>query len=105
MSTSGVVVRFLAGLVAGIACGILVVGCSGAVQKAAPQARTSKVLGAGEDSGAWASDAELVWLKRLGTWNSRLLAGLRKAGQIEASPKLVRKLLDHDGQTTIAHGR
>ena len=105
MNAGGVVVRFVAGLVAGAACAVLVVGCSGVARKGAPKTATSGVLGAGQASRSWASEAELAWLRKLGAWDSRLLAGLQRAGRIESSPKLVRKLLQHDGETTVAHSR
>jgi hypothetical protein len=105
MGASGVVVRFVAGLASGIACVVLFVGCSGAARRAAADPKPAAVLGAGQEAGRWASDAELAWLRKLGAWNARLLAGLRRAGKIESSPKLVRQLLEHDGPTTIAHSR
>jgi len=98
-------VRFLAGLASGVLCVVLVVGCAGAAHRATAKAKSSAVLGAGQERGSWASGAELAWLRRLGAWDSRLLAGLRKAGRIESSPDLVRKLLQHDGQTTMTHSQ
>jgi hypothetical protein len=105
VSATGVLVRFLAGLASGVLCVVLFVGCGEAAHKPTAKAKGSAVLGAGQERGSWASDAELAWLKRLGSWDSRLLAGLRKAGRIESSPDLVRKLLQHDGQTTTAHSQ
>src|SRR5438045_1713764 len=81
---------------------VLLVGCSGGGRRA-EAGRSHGVLGAGQESGAWASDAELAWLRQLAAWDSRLLAGLRHAGRIESSPALIRKLLAHDGPTTLAH--
>jgi hypothetical protein len=82
MGAGGAVLRFAAGLVSGIACVVLFVGGSGIADRAAQNTR-----------------------RKLGAWDSRLLAGLQRAGRIESSPKLVRKLLQHDGSATIAHGR
>jgi hypothetical protein len=106
MGARGVGVRFLAGLASGLSCIVLVVACSGIAQRTAkPEASAAAVLGAGQTGGSWATEAELTWLRKLGAWDTRLLAGLRKAGEIEASPELVQELLRHDGPTSIAHSR
>jgi hypothetical protein len=91
--------------VAGLACAacLVVTGCAGEPRQAKATPRTSSVLAAGPDGGSWASDAELAWLRRLGAWDMRLVAGLRRAAAIESSPKLVRKLLQHDSTTVLAH--
>src|SRR5436190_422194 len=83
-----------------VAVCVLLVGCSGGRHAAS---ETHGVLGAGQPSGAWASDAELAWLRRLASWDGRLLAGLQRAAGIESSPALVKKLLRHDGPTFLAH--
>jgi hypothetical protein len=101
MSAGGVAVRSVL-VVAGLACATLLVGCSGAVGRASP-AKGGGVLGAGQRSGEWASATELAWLRRLGTWNDRLLAGLREGGRIEAAE--AGELLEHDPQTVAAHER
>jgi hypothetical protein len=102
VSTGGVVTRFGAGLVCGVAVVAIFVGCSGIAGRAVPP-RASGVLAAGDRSGSWASTRELAWLRRLGAWNSRLLAGLGEAARIEGSPALVGKLLRHDAGTTRDH--
>src|SRR5919199_3212014 len=94
-------VKAAAGL-ALVAC-TLVVGCSGGPRQAKAKSPAHRVLGAGQPAGRWASDVELAWLRKLGVWDSRLLAGLRRAAQIESQPKLVRKLLQHDSGTILAH--
>jgi hypothetical protein len=96
------VARFGAGLLCGIVAAALFVGCSGLAGRTVPR-HSSGVLGAGARSGSWASAAELAWLRRLGAWDSRLLAGLGEAARIEGSPALVGKLLRGDGETTRAH--
>ena len=101
MSAGGVSVRFVL-FVAGIVCVAFLVGCSGTAERATA-AKGGGVLGAGQRSGAWASDGELTWLRRLGMWNARLLAGLGEAGRIEAAE--AHELLDHDPQTIAAHER
>jgi hypothetical protein len=102
MSNAGVAMRLGAGLVAALGC-LLLVGCAAATHQAKAKQDTGGVLGAGQRGGAWASDAELAWLTKLGVWDTRLLAGLRRAGEIESSPRLVRKLLRHDSATILAH--
>ena len=84
---------------------LLVAGCSGSAHHTGVKASSGGVLGAGQRSGSWASDAELAWITKLGAWDARLLAGLRRAGEIESSPRLVRKLLQHDSATILAHQR
>lgn len=41
-------------------------------------------LGAGQDGGSWATEAELAWLEKLGAWDARLRgsAVLLKADQM-----------------------
>jgi hypothetical protein len=95
-------VKVVAG-VACAACALLAAGCSGGADRAKAEPDAGRVLGAGQPAGAWASEAELAWLRRLGAWNSRLLAGLRRAAAIESSPALVRKLVQHDSATILAH--
>jgi hypothetical protein len=96
------VARFGGGLLCGIVAAALLVGCSDLAGRTVPR-HPSGVLGAGPRSGSWANAAELAWLRRLGAWDSRLLAGLGEAARIEGSPALVGKLLRRDGQTTRAH--
>lgn len=100
MTARGVVVRFALGFALSVAVVALFMGWSDAGRSAAPAAG---VLGAGQERGAWASPAEVVWLGSLGAWNARLLQGLVRAGRIESSPGLVRKLLAHDPAVTAAH--
>jgi hypothetical protein len=105
MSAVGVLVRTAMWLVLAPACLLLGSGCAGGTRGAGGESAAGGVLGAGVRSGAWASDAELAWLRRLGAWDARLVAGLRRVAQIESSPRLVRKLLAHDGATVLAHNR
>jgi hypothetical protein len=78
------------------------VGCSGTADRVASRP-ASGVLGAGQGSGDWASGAELAWLRRLGAWDNRLLAGLRNGARIESTA--AHELLDRDPQTVAAHER
>jgi hypothetical protein len=103
MSTSGVAVRAGATLVVTAACVLASLGCPAETRQAKAKPTGGAVLGAGQRAGGWASDAELAWLRKLGLWDSRLLAGLRRAARIESHPKLVRKLLQHDSATILAH--
>lgn len=70
MSFKGFILRFSLGMAASLTVVLLVVGWAAA-------RRDGAVLGAGERSGAWASPAELIWLGKLGSWNTRLLRGLQ----------------------------
>ena len=103
MGTGGVLVRWGGVLVFGLACVLVCIGCSSSERRANAKPDAAGVLGAGQRAGAWASDAELAWLRKLGVWDARLLAGLRRAAEIESSPGLVRKLLRHDSATILAH--
>jgi hypothetical protein len=98
-------VKTVAGVacVACVACVLLATGCSGTAPDADGRSNAGGVLGAGQPGGAWASGAELAWLRKLGVWDARLLAGLRRAAEIESSPSLVRKLLQRDSATVLAH--
>jgi hypothetical protein len=100
VSAGGVASCRSACLVAGVACLALLAGCGGGEQHPAAGKRGG-VLGAGQRSGAWASDVELGWLRRLGAWDSRLLAGLSEGARIEASQS--DRLLRHDPDTVSAH--
>jgi hypothetical protein len=73
VSSRGFLIRFLLGLAGSIAA--LSLG-AGAFSSSRPEAQ---VLGAGVESGSWATSAELAWLKRLGAWNTQLLVGLQTA--------------------------
>ena len=102
MSAGGVASRLVAGVAAGVACiAVAAASFGGSHDGVSDNARG--VLGAGQASGAWASDVELAWLRRLGAWDSRLLAGLREGGRIESTQ--AHKLLQHDPQTVAAHER
>jgi hypothetical protein len=59
------------------------------------------VLGAGQPGpAAWATPAELRWLRRLGTWNARLSDGLAAVGDVERDPSQVRLLVARDPALT-----
>ena len=105
MSAAGVLVRTAMWLVLATACLLLGSSCAGGTRGAGGESAAGGVLGAGVRSGAWASDAELAWLRKLGAWDARLVAGLQRVAQIESSPRLVRKLLAHDSATVLAHNR
>jgi hypothetical protein len=92
------IVRFLLGMAASLVAVTLVVGCGSAH-------RHGEVLAAGQEDGSWASPAELAWLRKLGSWNTQLMRGLQRAAQIETNPRLVRRLLSHDGRTLVLHTR
>jgi hypothetical protein len=82
VSSEGFLVRFFLGLAASLVGGLLVVGW------AAPP-RDGAVLGAGQRGGAWASPAELVWLGKLGSWNTHLLRGLQGGIAVRRTPSPV----------------
>jgi hypothetical protein len=63
------------------------------------------VLGAGAESGSWATSAEIRWLEKLGTWDTRLLRGLQSAARVETTPQLAQKLMKRDGETVVLHSR
>ena len=63
------------------------------------------VLGAGVTSGSWATPAELAWLEKLGSWDTRLLRGLQSAARVETTPRLAQKLMRRDGRTVVLHSR
>jgi hypothetical protein len=81
VSSTGFILRFLLGLAVSVVAAMLVVGWPGA-------GRDGAVLAAGQSAGAWANPAELGWLERLGSWNTRLLRALQagvEAGGVPAS--------------------
>ena len=79
--------RFFLGLTGSLAAAFLTVGC--AVHQRSTEGR---VLGAGAESGSWASSAEVAWLGKLGAWDTRLLRGLQTAARVESTPRLADKL-------------
>jgi len=81
MSTGGLLVRFGAGMVIGIAAVVLCMGCATARRGHAAGA----VLGAGQERGAWASPAELSWLQRLGKWETSLMEALDRASRVDSN--------------------
>src|SRR5207302_10164605 len=83
---------------------VLAVGCSGATHRVSP-APLRGGRGAGAESGAWASAAELTWLRKLGAWDLRLMRGLEAASRIETSSSGEGKLLAHDGRTLTRHSQ
>ncbi len=78
----------------------LAVGCAVSSRQAEGQ-----VLGAGVESGSWATPAELDWLEKLGAWDTRLLRGLQSAARVESTPRLAQKLMQGDGETMVQHSR
>jgi hypothetical protein len=98
MGSGDFIVRFLLGMAAGLAAATFAVGCGAAQQH-------GEVLAAGQERGSWASPAELTWLQKLGSWNTQLMRGLQRAAEIETNPRLIRRLLSHDGRTLVVHTR
>ena len=92
--------RFFLGLTGSLAAVALTVGC--AVHQRSTEGR---VLGAGVESGSWASPAEVAWLGKLGAWDTRLLRGLQTAARVETTPGLAGKLMRRDGPTMVLHAR
>jgi hypothetical protein len=64
-----------------------------------------QVLGAGVESGSWATSEELGWLEKLGAWDTRLLRGLQSVARVETTPRLAQKLMKRDGKTVVLHSR
>jgi hypothetical protein len=98
LSFEGFFVRFFLGFAVGVAAVVVAVGC--AVEHRATQ---GGVLGAGAESGSWASPTELAWLKKLGVWDTRLRRGLQTAAHSETTPRLARRRLSRDGLTMVMH--
>jgi hypothetical protein len=92
--------RFLLGLAGSLAVVSLAVVFTGSSQHA-----EAHVLGAGATSGSWATPAELAWLEKLGSWDTRLLRGLQSAARVETTPRLAQKLMKRDGRTVVLHSR
>ena len=69
-------VRIYGGMAIGAAAVALVVGCASAVRK---HAQSGGVLAAGQESGSWATPAELDWLRRVGVWETLLMRSLDRA--------------------------
>jgi hypothetical protein len=81
VGSKGFLLRFLLGLTGSLAAVSLAVGAVSSVQT------DGLVLGAGVESGSWATTAELAWLERLGAWDTRLLRGLQSVGRVEGTPR------------------
>lgn len=62
------------------------------------------MLGAGAESGSWATAAELAWLEKLGAWDTRLLRGLQSAARVDATPRLAQRLRDCAAELTARVG-
>jgi hypothetical protein len=75
------------------------------VSTGSSQRAEGHVLGAGMTSGSWATPAELAWLEKLGSWDTRLLRGLQSAARVETTPRLAQKLMKRDGRTVVLHSR
>ena len=71
MSYGGFLLRFVLGLCASLCALVLAAGC-------AVSQTSGAVLVAGPDGGSWATQAELTWLEKLGTWDQALMRGLRQ---------------------------
>lgn len=100
MSSGGFLLRFLLGLAGSLAVVSLAVVFTGSSQHA-----EGHVLGAGVTSGSWATPAELAWLEKLGSWDTRLLRGLQSAARVETTPRLAQKLMKRDGRMVVLHSR
>ena len=100
MSSGGFLLRFLLGLAGSLAVVSLAVVFTGSRQRAEGQ-----VLGAGVTTGSWSTPAELAWLEKLGSWDTRLLRGLQSAARVETTPRLAQKLMKRDGRTIVLHSR
>jgi hypothetical protein len=92
--------RFLLGLAGSLVVLSLAVVFTGSSQRA-----EGHVLGAGVSSGSWATPVELAWLRKLGSWDTRLLRGLQSAARVETTPRLAQKLMKRDGRTVVLHSR
>jgi hypothetical protein len=80
VSSEAFLIRFLLGLLGSMAAVL------GALELAVSNGHAEgRVLGAGIDSGQWATAAELDWLGRLGAWDSRLLPGLQPTARLAAT--------------------
>ncbi len=100
MNSGGFLLRFFLGLAGSLAAVSLAVVFTGSSQHA-----EGHVLGAGVTSGSWATPAELAWLEKLGSWDTRLLRGLQSAARVETTPRLAQKLMKRDGKTVALHSR
>jgi len=100
VSSGGFLLRFLLGLAGSLAAVSLAFVFAGSSRQV-----EGHVLGAGVTSGSWASPAELAWLEKLGSWDTRLLRGLQSAARVETTPRLAQKLMKRDGKTVVLHSR
>jgi hypothetical protein len=100
VGSKGFLLRFFLGLLGSLALVAVVVGWVASGRTAQGQ-----VLGAGAAGGSWATPAELAWLQKLGTWDTRLLRGLQTAAHVESTPSLASKLLARDSETMVVHAR
>jgi hypothetical protein len=99
VTSGGFLLRFLLGLAGSLAAVSLAIVFTGSSQRA-----EGHVLGAGV-AGSWATPAELAWLEKLGSWDTRLLRGLQSAARVETTPRLAQKLMERDGRTVVLHTR
>jgi len=76
MGTGGLLVRIYGGMAIGAAAVALVLGCASVVRS---HAYGGGVLAAGQESGSWATPAELDWLHRVGAWETTLMRSLDRA--------------------------
>jgi hypothetical protein len=100
VSSGGFLLRFLLGLAGSLAAVSLAFVFAGSSRHV-----EGHVLGAGVTSGSWATPAELAWLEKLGSWDTRLLRGLQSAARVETTPRLAQKLMKRDGKTVVLHSR
>jgi len=77
-------VRFFGGMAIGTVVVVVAMGCATAARD---HGRAGGVLAAGQERGAWASAAELAWLRRLGVWETTLMRSLDRAAHASSEAK------------------
>ena len=92
MSSEGFLIRFLLGLLGSLAAISFAVGYVMPSREAQGQ-----VLAAGVRSGSWATPAELAWLEKLGSWDTRLLRELQSAARDKRTVMLHARALEPTG--------